>query len=73
MLENLQPLKDRRARCKVADTIAGLDPEDAVLLKAYMADTERWSANGLSNALASRGIRMAVTTIIRHRNGQCAC
>ena len=73
MLENLEPIKHRGKRCKVGDTIASLDPEDSMLLERYVNDKERWSANGLSNALRSRGISMAVTTIIRHRNGDCAC
>lgn len=73
MLEGLMPKHDRRNRCKVGETIRELDQQDAVLMERYMADTERWSANGLSNALRSRGISLAVTTIIRHRNGDCAC
>lgn len=73
MLEGLMPKRDRRSRCKVGDTIRELDPEDAVLMERYLADTEMWSANGLSNALRSRGISLAVTTIIRHRNGDCPC
>jgi hypothetical protein len=73
MLEGLSPKPDKRNRCKVRDTILDLEPQDAQLLESYLADTENWSANALSNGLASRGLKLSVGVIIRHRNGHCHC
>lgn len=73
MLEGLKPIADRRNRCKISVILSSLDQEDAELLRGFLADTDRWSANGLANALLSRGVKVSVGVIIRHRNGDCSC
>lgn len=73
MLEDLAPQADARVRCKIATVKAQLEPHDAALLDQYLADQDSWSSHGLVRALDTRGIRLSVATVIRHRKGQCSC
>jgi len=72
MLEDLTP-QDRRTSCKVREVMETLEPKDQEHFKAYLADWDNWSTNGLSKGLASKGIRISANTIMKHRIGTCSC
>lgn len=73
MLEGLTPPPGRNYTCKVLTTLTGLSDTDRAILETALADIITWPHNTLSNALASRGITLADTTISRHRKGLCPC
>ena len=73
MLEGLEPLKNRVYTCKVELMQEQLDAKDYQILLDAIADSVRWSAKGLSNALKTRGVTLADTTITRHRTQVCNC
>lgn len=73
MLEGLEPIKSRTYYCKVDLLKNRLDPADYAILLDAIADTNKWSAKGLSTALKSRGVILADTTITKHRNNICHC
>lgn len=72
MLENLAPREPKQSS-KIDEIRAGLSPEDQKLLDEYIADVDRWSPNGLSNALRTQGIALSGDTIRRYRirHGLC--
>ena len=73
MLEGLEPPKNKTEFCKVDHVISQLEESDAKILQEALDDTERWKHKTLSNALRSRGISLADTTISKHRFKVCAC
>lgn len=73
MLEGLEPPKNRTEYCKVKDTMLTLNEADQKILEEALADTERWKHKTLSNALRSKGVNLADTTISKHRLRVCAC
>lgn len=73
MLENLTPPQGRRGKCKIKSIASDLEMSDADLFWKYMNDPDTWSAYALAQALGSRGLQVSVNTILRHRNGLCAC
>jgi hypothetical protein len=72
MLENLQPA-DTAKICKIVQTITTLEPKDATVLNDAINDAVKWSNNGLSDALKSRGLSISPETIRRHRRNVCPC
>lgn len=72
MLEGLAP-KEKEALCflmkKATDE---LDDKDLKILLDAMADP-RWSANGLTDALNSRGFIVSRGIIQKHKAKTCAC
>lgn len=72
MLEDLQPLSDKRS-CRVRTLTTELNEKDAQILLDAVADDIKWSVNGLSAALASRGISLSKDAIIKHRRQRCSC
>jgi hypothetical protein len=73
MLEGLEPLKNRTYTCKIELMQEQLDPKDYQILLEALADSNKWTAKGLSNALKTRGVTLADTTITRHRTQVCNC
>jgi len=73
MLEGLEPSQNRSFYCKVDTLKDELEPKDYQILIDAIADTERWTAKGLQNALKRRGLSLADTTITKHRNKLCNC
>lgn len=73
MLEGLEPPKNKAVYCKVFDTLAKLDKTDYKILSDALSNVTIWPAKTLSNALRSKGVELADTTIGKHRNKNCAC
>lgn len=73
MLEGLEPPQNQTVFCKVNNVMNELEESDAKILQEALNDTERWKHKTLSNALRSRGISLADTTISKHRLRVCAC
>lgn len=73
MLEGLKPPVRQNHVCKVAFYLNALKSNDAEILKQAIANKELWPARTLSNELAQRTIKIADTTITKHRNQLCAC
>ncbi len=73
MLEGLKPPVRANYVCKVKFYADSLKPEDTEILEAAIADEKRWPAKTLSNALAERSVKIADTTITKHRRGMCSC
>lgn len=73
MLEGLEPNKSKSVYCKVAQTLETLEKKDQDILNQALADKEKWSDKGLSNALRERGVSLADTTLSKHRKLICAC
>lgn len=73
MLEGLEPPKNKAVFCKVDHVMSQLEEPDAKILQEALDDTERWKHKTLSNALRTRGISLADTTISKHRLKVCAC
>ena len=68
MLENLkQP--ERKSVSRIEQVMNELSPSDQKILQEAL-DSPEWSANGLSVALAGRGIKLSAATITRYRTGQ---
>lgn len=72
MLEGLEPTNNTRT-CRIGQILSELDASDKQILNDALADTARWSANGLMNALRARGIQVSVHPILNHRKGICRC
>ena len=72
MLENMTPPHNGRG-CRVGAVLADLDEADRKILEDALADTGRWSSNGLMVALKQRGIQVSVHPILNHRKGICKC
>ena len=73
MLENLETPKNRAVYCKIDQILQELEVSDQEILKAAIADKDRWGAKTLQNSLRERGLSVADTTISKHRNKTCAC
>jgi PP-loop superfamily ATP-utilizing enzyme len=73
MLENLEPIKNRVYYCKVDILKDELSEEDYKILTEAVNNKEKWQARTLSRALLERGLKLADTTIGKHRNKECAC
>jgi PP-loop superfamily ATP-utilizing enzyme len=73
MLENLEPIKNRVYYCKVDILKDELSEEDYKILIEAVNNKEKWQARTLSRALLERGLKLADTTIGKHRNKECAC
>jgi hypothetical protein len=73
MLEGLKPPVRQNYICKVAFYLGTLKPSDSEILKEAIDNKELWPAKTLSNGLAQRTIKIADTTITKHRNQLCAC
>jgi len=73
MLEGLTPPESKSVYCKVKETLSSLDDSDRKILEDALADTERWKHKTLSNALRTKGVSLADTTISKHRLRVCAC
>lgn len=73
MLEGLEPPKNKAVYCKIALTMEQLEDADKLILTNALEDVEKWGAKTLSNALRTKGLSLADTTISKHRNKTCAC
>ena len=73
MLEGLKPPPNRAYFCRVSQSLAELEQADQDILNQAIADYQSWPAKTLENALAERGIKIADTTITKHRKKLCAC
>jgi hypothetical protein len=58
--------------CQVKKVSEGLDPKDAAILLAAVANPE-WKYLALEMALRDKGITLGQTGIKRHRLGTCSC
>ena len=72
MLENLEPPK-KNFTCRIKTVMSGLEPKDAKILEAAVADSISWPANTLSRALKERGLQIGQESIRRHRDKTCSC
>jgi hypothetical protein len=70
MLEGLTP-KVTRFPCQVKSVAESLEDADKKILFDAVNDSTRWSANGLSSALNSRGLVLSRYAIEKHRSGRC--
>ena len=70
-LDGLEPPK-RVWACKVRDTAATLDKDDAKALLAAVMD-QRWQYKTLETELAKREIHIGQAQIKAHRTGACSC
>lgn len=73
MLENLKPPPSRTGKCRIKTISDGLNLDDSQRLWDAINDQETWSAYALSNALNSLGVKVSVTSILRHRKQHCSC
>jgi hypothetical protein len=68
MLEGLEPPQPK-SRSRIDEILAELDAKDKkILLDAI--DNPNWSANGLSIALKSRGLKLSSSSIHRYRENK---
>jgi hypothetical protein len=65
MLENLEPIEPNRTN-RVDEILKQLDVKDQKILIDAL-NNPNWTANGLSNALRLRGIKLSQSTIARYR------
>jgi hypothetical protein len=63
----------KKSACKVRTLLQNLDPKDAEILEAALANVHLWPARTLQNALMERKIVVSDVSIGRHRKGQCSC
>jgi len=73
MLEGLEPKKNKVYSCKVDLLKASLSEADYKILMEAIDDKDKWQNRTLSRALLERGLKLADTTIGKHRNKECAC
>lgn len=73
MLEGLTPPVNKAVYCKVAQVMEELEESDAKILQDALDDTARWKNKTLSNALRTKGLSLADTTLSKHRAKTCAC
>lgn len=73
MLEGLQPKKNKVYSCKVDLLKEELSEADYKILMDAIDDKNKWQNKTLSRALLERGLKLADTTIGKHRNKECAC
>jgi hypothetical protein len=72
MLEDLQPAV-KVWPCLVRKVLSELDDSDRKLLQQFLDDAEKWPANPLSRALATKNISLSDKIISRHRLKGCSC
>ncbi len=73
ILDGLQePPKTPLMSCKVRDTAAKLDPEDAAILLAAV-EGDKWKLYPLETELRKRMIFISQGTMKQHRNKACSC
>jgi hypothetical protein len=72
MLEGLEPLARMRA-CKIALIAETLSMEDRDILWGAIEDQVLWAPQGLSVALAQRGLKISRYHIEKHRAKTCPC
>ena len=72
ILDNLQPT-NRSYSCRLRTILNELETTDQQILEAAIQDVANWSASALSKALTARGIKIADTSISKHRDGNCSC
>ena len=72
MLEDLEPSK-RIYHCRVKIVRAKLDESDKKIFDEALADEQKWTPYGLSQALTKRGIKIFDKPIKKHREGTCTC
>ena len=73
MLEGLKPPVRVNYSCKVGFYLSTLKADDAVILKQAVDDYKLWPAKTLSDQLAQRTVKIADTSITRHRKQLCSC
>jgi hypothetical protein len=69
---NAQPRTRKGAACSVRKLEQSLDPADWKALTEALSNP-MMSGESISRALKDTGIRIAGTTIQRHRRGDCLC
>ena len=72
VLENLEPTK-RIYHCRVKVVRAKLDENDKKIFDEALANEQKWTPYGLSQALIKRGIKIFDKPIKKHREGTCSC
>ena len=75
MLEDLESLLPRRGpkHCKVGRVLESLEPKDADILRAALANPAKWSVNALHVALRQKGVDLGYQVLYRHRKLSCNC
>jgi hypothetical protein len=73
MLEGLKPPVRANYLCKVRFYLTSLKKTDAEILEKAIDDKKLWPAKTLSDQLAQRSVKLADTTITKHRNQLCSC
>ena len=63
----------KKTACKVRTLLENLEPKDAEILTAALADPHLWPARTLQVALSQRKLIVSDVSIGRHRKGQCSC
>jgi hypothetical protein len=63
----------KKTACKVRTVLENLEPKDAEILAAALADQHLWPARTLQIALSQRKLIVSDVSIGRHRKGQCSC
>jgi hypothetical protein len=71
MLENLV-IRGRDYKCAVRTLLYSLSEADQEILRDNLVDFNV-SPNALSKALLELGVKIADSTISRHRAGECSC
>lgn len=70
--EALAANRKNGSKCRVAVIKAEMSKKDAAELQEALEDIII-QASSISRVLANRGITIGVTTIQRHRRGECSC
>lgn len=74
MFQDLDDMLPRKAQaCKLAKFIDTLEQNDQEILKAALANQQKWSTNGLHTALRQKGVNIGYQVIYRHRSNTCSC
>jgi hypothetical protein len=63
----------KKTACKVRTLLENLEPKDAEILIAALANQHLWPARTLQIALSQRKLIVSDVSIGRHRKGQCSC
>jgi len=72
VLEGMEPGK-RTYECRVRTVREKLDDKDKKIFDEALADEQKWTAYGLSQALTKRGVKIFDKPIRKHREGTCTC
>lgn len=72
-LDELRPRTGGMTQCKMDRFLETLDSKDREILEDALADTVKWTTNGLHSALVKKGIDVGYQTIYRHRRNVCVC